>query len=205
MSFSYRDPPLPLEICKRRGITLAPIITKCFDETVNSEDPLAISHIYLPPSPSVCEDEDFIEQIGGYQGVSRWSRTTQDTASQYSETDGETELRDEESYDEILERYRRYFDNRSLMKCLDTDDEELLADLLFERLLREVQELPALLLEGSTQKSRGELQVRAFWDNIRMQLQIDESPLNFEWPEGYPEFGNRLEAEVTVAVAAVLS
>lgn len=186
MSFRFRDPPPPAEICKRQGITLAPIITKCFDETISSEDPLQVTQIHLRATPGICQDKGFMEQMGDYQEVSRWSSTTEDSISQYSEPETESESKDQESYEEKLERYRHFFDNRPLMGCWDTDEDKLLADQLFERLQREVQQQPCLPFEESTQNSRGELQVRAFWDNVRMQLQIDESSLENKWPEGYP-------------------
>ena len=127
-----------------------------------------------------------MEQIGDYQEVSRWSSTTEDSISQYSEPETETESKDQESYEEKLEQYRHFFHSRPLMGCLNMDEDKLLADQLFERLLREVQQQPYFPFEESTQNFRGELQVRAFWDNVRMQLQIDESSLEKEWPEGYP-------------------
>ena len=121
-----------------------------------------------------------MEQMGDYLEVSGWSSTTEDSISQYSELETETESKGQGTYEEKLERYRHFFDNRPLMECLNTDEDKLLADQLFERLLREVQQQPCLPLEESTQNSRGELQVRAFWDNVRMQLQIDERSLEDE-------------------------
>lgn len=58
--------------------------------------------------------------------------------------------------------------------------------LLFERLLREVQQ-PGLPFEKPTRESRGEVQVSAFWDDVRKELQFDESFLEYNWPDEYPE------------------
>jgi hypothetical protein len=77
------------------------------------------------------------------------------------------------------------------MRCLDTDEDQLLADLPYESLLREVQK-PGLPFEVSTPNYR-EIQIRAFWDNVTMQLRFDEGSREDEWPEGYPETSSGLE------------
>lgn len=117
----------------------------------------------------------------------------EESTSQYSQTETETEFDDQESYEEKFERYRYFFDNRPLMRCLDVDEDQFLADLLFERLLREVQ-LPSLPFEESSKDPRDEVQIRTFWDGVRKQLHVDESSLECEWPEGYPEPVDGLEA-----------
>jgi hypothetical protein len=62
-----------------------------------------------------------------------------------------------------------------------------LPSLLFERLLEEVQRV-GLPFEECAEQARGEFQARAFWENVRMQLKVeDDEVLKLEWPEGYPE------------------
>lgn len=180
-----KNPPSPTEICKRRGFTLAPIITKCFDETMSSEEFPQVTRIHVPIYPGARRDK-YHEREPGNREISRWSSTTEDSSSAYSEPESDFDY--EESYEEKLERHRRFFDNRPLMRCMDDDNDQLLADLLFERLLREVQQ-PGLPFEESNREARGEIQVRAFWDGIRQQLQVDESFLKEEWRERLPQSG----------------
>jgi hypothetical protein len=173
-----RLPPLPAEICKRRGITLAPIITKCFDETMSSEDFPHATQRHIHISPDSGQETYSWELEPENQEVSRWSTTT-DSGSNYSKPEPETDFDHEESYEVRLKRYRHFFNNRPLMRCLDSSDDQLLADLLFERLLKEVQR-PGLPFEESTRGARGEVQVRTYWDNVRKQLQIDDDFLRDE-------------------------
>jgi hypothetical protein len=105
--------------------------------------------------------------------VSRWSSSTDNNLKYRSEATSEADT-DDENNDEKLERHKRFFNNRPLMKCLDTDDDQVLGDLLFERLLKEVE------CEVARKNYRGELQVRAFWDNLRMQLRDSEDPWSIE-------------------------
>lgn len=99
--------------------------------------------------------------------------------------------------------YRDFFNNRPLMRCLDIEDDEILADRLFKRLLEDIEcganqrllawldcfkddgdSLYEKLLQdtkrpvdtGSSslpRAYRGEMNVRAWWDNVRAQLRDD--------------------------------
>ena len=125
-------------------------------------------------------NEDFVE-------ISRRSSSSESNSESNRQSDSEMASVNEvfESYEETLERHRKFFDDRPLMRCLDADEEQLMADLLYERLLNEVKQDAIEILASDY---RGELQVRAFWANVRKQLQIDEDddPRGNYWPEGYP-------------------
>ena len=140
---------------------LPPIITRCFDETINSENKFEATQTYIHILPGAGHGEEHME--GTYdQDISRWSSSTEDSRSNYSN------LSPEETYEETLERRQRFFDN-----CLEYGEDIMIADRLFERLLKEVQQ-PGLPFEGDNRQSRGEAQVRAFWDDVRRQLIFDE-------------------------------
>ena len=173
-----KTPPPPAEICRRRGIILSPIITKCFDETLDHKEPSPLLQMHLRIFSGGSQDQYHIRTDSCYEEVSRWSTT--DSSSNYSE-ECETEFNDEESSEDRLERWQHFFSDRPLMHCLDTTEDQMLADMLFERLLKEVQQ-PGLPFEGSGRRSRGELQIRAFWDNVRSQLHIGESSLEDDMP-----------------------
>lgn len=81
-----------------------------------------------------------------------------------------TNLERLQPYEERLARHTAFFSSRPLMRCLDTDDDEIIGIMLFDRLLDEVRQ--SANAEHSTY--RGELQVRAFWDNVRLYLRDDE-------------------------------
>jgi hypothetical protein len=125
-------------------------------------------------------NKDFVE-------ISRWSSSSE--SSQETNSQSESEMADTtelpESYEETQERHRKFFSNRPLMRCLDIDEEQLMADFLFERLLNEVKQAT---VETDPSRYRGELRVRAFWKNVRKQLRFDDDddPWFNYWPEGYP-------------------
>ena len=102
-----------------------------------------------------------------------------------------------------LEWYKRFFNNRPLMRCLDTKEDESLTNKLHERLLEESRRtigqglmvrldsptddpgnLYEMLLRDTTQdvehslqeSSRREMNVRAWWDNVRAQLRDEDKP-----------------------------
>jgi hypothetical protein len=115
----------------------------------------------------------------------------------------EEELRREDSISS-LEWYRKFFNNRPLMRCLDTDDEEILAKSLFERLLEEtrhtVDQDPSAWLNSSLddpeslydtwmeddrcpgdaagqsfpEPYRGELIARVWWNDVRAKLRMED-------------------------------
>jgi hypothetical protein len=160
------------ELCRRRGINLAPIITKCFDLTDSSTDTRQVARTAL--SPLAVQDKCLRESDQVYEEISRWSSTT-DSSSYYSDHDTD-QFDPEESHDQRLERYRNFFNTKPLMRCLDTGEDQLLADLLFESLLRELQR-PGLPFDPNF---RGEIQIITFWDDVRMQLRFDEDGLEDE-------------------------
>lgn len=75
-----------------------------------------------------------------------------------------------ETYEEKLSRNQKFFDNGPLMRCLDTEeDKQRACDMLFNTLLTDVKQNP------SDDKSyRGVVQIRAFWEEVRKQLRVDE-------------------------------
>jgi hypothetical protein len=87
----------------------------------------------------------YMETQPGNEGISRWSISTEpgeDTNSSYSGPQSGRESDCEEYYDETLERYREFFENRPLMRCLDSDENQLLGVTGVspsERLFREIQ------------------------------------------------------------------
>ena len=78
--------------------------------------------------PDTSYDKNQKAAKGGDQETSRWSSTSEPSTSEYSYYDMESEMDKEEAYDQKLEQYRLFFDNRPLMRCLDTDDDQLLAE-----------------------------------------------------------------------------
>jgi hypothetical protein len=103
-----------------------------------------------------------------------------------------------------LDFYQEFFNNRPLMRCLDTEEDEDLTDKVYERLLEEsrryigqslsvrLDSLPddadtlyAMLLKETTtqvggcslpEPSRHEMNVTAWWDNVRAQLRDEDEP-----------------------------
>ncbi|KAF4629670.1 hypothetical protein G7Y89_g8474 [Cudoniella acicularis] len=85
-----------------------------------------------------------------------------------------------EPLEEKLQRNREFFDNRPLMRCLDDYDKyQIIGDLLFDRLLEEVQ---VKVDEIADSKYRGEIKIREFWGNVRSQLNIDDEEIYHDWP-----------------------
>ncbi|TGO29167.1 hypothetical protein BPAE_0018g00550 [Botrytis paeoniae] len=85
------------------------------------------------------------------------------------------------AYDQLLQNYRNFFLTEPLMRCLDDDknaDErlgnELLTRLREEVLRRPPSKRPRPGIQMIFDNYRQELQIRAFWDNVRLQLQTDE-------------------------------
>jgi hypothetical protein len=75
-----------------------------------------------------------------------------------------------ETHQERLERNRIYYSTLPLCRCLDTNEDHLLAELLFERLLKEVRELSL----NEPQYGRGEAQKRKFWDDVKTGLETED-------------------------------
>ncbi|TGO59485.1 hypothetical protein BCON_0044g00450 [Botryotinia convoluta] len=85
------------------------------------------------------------------------------------------------TYDQLLQNYRNFFLTGPLMRCLDDDkniDErlgnELLVRLREEVLRRPPSKRPRPGIQMTFDNYRKELQIRAFWDNVRLQLQTNE-------------------------------
>lgn len=102
-----------------------------------------------------------------------------------SESDFSDELEDrsspkseyQESYEGRLERWKDYFIQEPLMRCLYVGEEDaLIGDLLYERLLEEVhvfQDFQEAEKDGKKIKvlgDRSEYNTRAYWKNIRSEL-----------------------------------
>ena len=124
--------------------------------------------------------------------ISHWSDTTESTSN--SDTTHSQSNSDEHSdsssverpiglgifqnleTDEMkLERWKNYYDNQPLMRSLDTDEEELLQNLLFERLIAEIESnIPGM--DALCPEYRGEWKIREFWDDVRAEL-ADTSPV----------------------------
>lgn len=109
----------------------------------------------------------------------------------------------EHSPETTLEWYQRFFNNRPLMRCLDTIEDEDPSESIYERLLEEsrrvigerftarldsptddADSLYEMLLRETTQEvqqslqesSRRERNVRTWWDNVRTQLRDEDEP-----------------------------
>jgi hypothetical protein len=79
----------------------------------------------------------------------------------------------EEQQESLLDRFQRhrhFFETSTLTRCLDDSEIREFDDKLFQRLLAETRVLASSMLKGH----RRELQIKAFWDNVRGQLKIDE-------------------------------
>lgn len=99
----------------------------------------------------------------------RKARPASITSSVYEEAYHEASIYGANSFDESngvnnLRYYQEFFNNRPLMRCLDTSDEEDLANNMYSRLLEETKH---------PESFRGELEVRQFWNNVRAQLRED--------------------------------
>lgn len=82
-----------------------------------------------------------------------------------------------ETSEEKLQRYRRFFQGVPLMRCLKECEDEyqgLQDTLLFDKLYNEVQ---YGLADTWPSKYRTQEFVRAYWDDVREQLNIDDSEL----------------------------
>lgn len=117
----------------------------------------------------------------------QWYKTTTDDLSIQPLSVKEL---DNETYEEKLSKWRQYFDDGPLMRCLDTPEErEAFNDLLFESLLRDVKEPSPLKPNPQSAGYRGVVGIRAFWDDIRRDLNVvPELEDEVVWPAGYPDY-----------------
>ncbi|KAI9742190.1 MAG: hypothetical protein M1818_004090 [Claussenomyces sp. TS43310] len=107
------------------------------------------------------DDPSFLKPLSGGKCTSE-----RFGSSVYSTEDAKTASKADRSlFEERVEWYRFFFKGTPLNRCLDTADEEGFSDRLFERLLEETRYGPSY---------RGELKIRAFWDNVRAQLRDDD-------------------------------
>ena len=133
--------------------------------------------------------------------IARWSRytpTAYSPTSYPSPSSSQYSPQSHYSFSSVsnearLSHWSAFFSTESLMRCLDTAEENQCYDgLLFESLLSEVKEpLPA---ETIHERYRGVVQIRAFWNNVRWQLSFVEDDEGLEWPVGYPGIGCGEEA-----------
>ncbi|KAM0178177.1 hypothetical protein ACHAPF_003816 [Botrytis cinerea] len=89
------------------------------------------------------------------------------------------------TYEQLLQKHQSFFQTGPLMRCLDDDKniDERLANELLMRLREEVLRRPPSKrprpgIQMVFDDYRKELQIRAFWDNVRLQLQTDEEDDN---------------------------
>jgi hypothetical protein len=177
------------DISMRRGVQLQPIVTswpdkmeKRIDDTLRYITSRYTNGIFGSHRDT---DEDA-------EGASRWSSTTESTGgsvdsstgssnnevkSEYSDSSFESD--DQETQEERLDRLRQYYSSRPLMRCLDkpkSKGKKHLGGLLVDQLPDEVQ---YRLSQIGPAKKRGQEHIRAaFWDDVRMQLRDDDSPVS---------------------------
>ena len=173
----------------RHGVQLRPIVTSWPDKMEkNIDDTLRyITSRYANGIFGSHRDTD-----EDAEGASRWSSTTESTGGsagsstgssthegRYESSDSSFESDDQETQEERLERLRQYYSNRPLMRCLDkpkSKEKNHLGGLLFDPLHDEVQ---YRLSQIGPVKKRGQEHIRgAFWDDVRMQLRDDDSPVS---------------------------
>ena len=102
------------------------------------------------------------------EGGPRWSGDSNNHHN--SSGSHKTEIPPKEAYEDKLSRYRKFFDNGPLMRCLDKDEDEQQArEVLFNTLLKDVQQNRL-----DNYGYRGVIQIRSFWEDVRKQLRVDE-------------------------------
>jgi hypothetical protein len=181
------------DISIRRGVQLQPIVTSWPDKVEKRIDDTLryITSRYANGIFGSHRDTD-----GDAEGASRWSSTTESTGgsidssvgsstgssnnevkSEYSDSSFESD--DQKTQEERLDRLRQYYSSRPLMRCLDkskSKDKKHLGGLLVNQLPDEVQ---YRLSQIAPAKKRGQEHIRAaFWDDVRMQLRDDDSPVS---------------------------
>jgi hypothetical protein len=127
----------------------------------------------------------------GAPEVSKWSssssdRSTREAASNCAHGDKsdssnkpESPFDHNETTEQRLERWQKFYSEKTMESYFDKDDyEEYLDDLLFDKLYDEVQ---YTVYETGPSKYRGQEQVRFFWDDVRRQLRDGKEPA-LEWP-----------------------
>lgn len=153
--------------------------------------------------PKQCSRASTTETVGGSRSSSEQNKQKYELAEDWPGDDTtvhaahnhlpilpvETGALDPETNEERFDRWHQFFDVGPLMRCLDTAQErEEFNDLLYESLLKEVQE-PSPFKHRQPTNYRGVVQIRAFWEDVRKQLNINvaEKEEAF-WPLGYPDY-----------------
>jgi hypothetical protein len=164
-------------LLQRRGINL-PSITTTFHDKMSKQQvtrykkDLVETHSYLEP----CAPE-----------VSKWSSDSSGRCSQAGTSNStnntskepESPFDHNETAEERLERWQKFYSEKTMESYLDKDDYEgCRDDLLFDTLYKEVQ---FSLYETGAAEYRGQEHVRFFWDDVRRQLKDDEEQA-VEWP-----------------------
>ena len=124
-----------------------------------------------------CLDTDLRSQVDSLNiDVSTWSNSTNSTGepSLIENFNGSADSENPESPGERFDRWRRFFDNRPLMKCLDTDYDEYLDNVILNRLHDEIQRNAV----DNQDSNHREQPNRAFWDDMRKKIDDEnlESP-----------------------------
>ena len=197
------------KICRWRGLPLPiPILTKDLEEYQGSPHSLEPSHTKVD-GPSISSSRINSTRNHGFSNQRRWDylkqnslnmnldRGMEDTrqtldlrrsSSVYrkNEFDDQTaelclkESEDLETYEEKFDRWKYFFNEKPLMRCLDKGDEDhLMGELLFERLKKEVQQAAE---DVAHRRFRGEFQSRAWWDNIRIDLKVPDEEIYHDCP-----------------------
>ncbi|TGO52096.1 hypothetical protein BOTNAR_0335g00070 [Botryotinia narcissicola] len=159
---SSKDNVYSFELCKRRGIKNGP--------------------------HSIITDFKLLKDMAVKKNIAARSRETrQKTQGAPSKRLSEEEIHQHAiphhiyTYDQLLQNYRNFFLTGPLIRCLDADkniDErlgnELLMRLREEVLRRPPSKRPRPGIQMTFDNYRKELQIRAFWDNVMLQLQTNE-------------------------------
>jgi hypothetical protein len=181
------------DISIRRGVQLRPLVTSWPDKMEKRIDD-TLRYIASRYDNGIFGSHRDTDEDA--EGASRWSSTTESTGgsvgssagsstgssnnevkSEYSDSSFESD--GQETQEERLDRLRQYYSSRLLMRCLDkpkSKDKKHLGGLLVDQLPDEVQ---YRLSQMGPAKKRGQEHIRAaFWDDVRMQLRDDDSPVS---------------------------
>ena len=164
-------------LLQRRGIKLPSITTTFHDkmskqQVMRYKEDLIDTHSYLEPyapegSKWSTDSSDRCSRAG----------TSNDTKNTSNEP--ESPFDHNETAEERLERWQKFYRERTMESYLDKDDyEEYLDDLLFDRVHKEVQ---YSLYETGASEYRRQEHVRFFWDDVRRRLKDGEEQV-VEWP-----------------------
>ncbi|KAE9375188.1 hypothetical protein N431DRAFT_436702 [Stipitochalara longipes BDJ] len=161
------------ELLERRGIKLPPIITTFHDNMSKQQVWRNNGGLISVPKYSNANIPE----------VSKWSSSSSQRSTGESTRNGASDNKSDssdepdspfnptETLEQRLERWQKFYMEKSMELYLDKDDyEEFLDEMLFDR-----------LYEASSLNYRGQEQVRSFWDEVRNQLRNEEETM-LEWP-----------------------